>query len=270
MTTNNKRRQFLKLLGAGALTAGGAGQAMAGRAWWDNVPGFGNFATKDTRPVRRKRKKIPLNDLRASKTPMRSDEMLIQMDEAINRLAAAARRSRWPRMPKVRMLRPDDDHEAVDVVRQILAATGDLSLRAARATRGSYHYDQHLLVAVKHFQKRHGLRATGRLDRPTRAQLAVSPSARLKQLRLNRRRVAALVEGRIEDRYVLVNTASYELEAVDRFEVQQRHRVIVGKPDRQTPRVAVTIKGLNFFPYWRVPMSIARKDLFPRLVREPE
>ena len=72
------------------------------------------------------------------------------------------------------------------------------------------------------------------------------------------------------DRYILVNAAAFELEAVARYEVQQRHRVIVGKPDRQTPNVVATIKGLNFYPYWRVPMSIARKDLFPRLVREPE
>ena len=36
-----------------------------------------------------------------------------------------------------------------------------------------------------------------------------------------------------------------------------RHRVIVGKPERQTPTVRATIKALNFFPYWRVPESVA-------------
>ena len=31
-----------------------------------------------------------------------------------------------------------------------------------------------------------------------------------------------------------------------------------------------TIKAVNFFPYWRVPESVAHLDLIPRLVKEPE
>lgn len=270
MTAQNKRRQLLKLLAAGSVAVGAAGQARAGRAWWQGLQGFGQFDRNEGRPPPVKRKKIPLNDLRPGKVPLRSDEMLLQMDEAIARFKEIASGSGWPRMPKVGMLRLDDNHEAVVSVRRILAANGDLSVRAARATAGSYTYDDNMVAAVKRFQQRHGLRPTGRLDRPTRAQLAVSPAARLRQLQLNRQRIARLVQGRIEDRYVLVNAGSYELEAVERFEVQQRHRVIVGKPDRQTPEIAATIQGLNFFPYWRVPMSIARKDLFPRLIKEPE
>ncbi|MGI9477935.1 MAG: L,D-transpeptidase family protein [Hyphomicrobiaceae bacterium] len=270
MTAQFKRRQLLKLLGAGSLVAGGASQAFAGRAWWEGLRGFGHVESSTSRRPPRKREKIPLNDLRPGNIPLRSDEMLIQMDAAIERMSKIAARGRWPRMPKVGMLRPDDDHEAVDIVRRILAASGDMPARTARATAGSYNFDRYVEAAVKRFQQRHGLRPTGRLDRPTRAQLAVSPQARLKQLRLNRQRVAALVQGRIADRYIMVNTASFELEAVERYEVHGRHRVIVGKPDRQTPTIAATIEGLNFFPYWRVPMSIARKDLFPRLVREPE
>lgn len=268
MTAQFKRRQLLKLLGAGSMAVAGSSHALAGRAWWESLEGFGNSERSSRRPP--KREKIPLNDLRPGKMPLRSDEMLIQMDAAIKRFSDLAARRAWPRMPKIGMLRADDDHEAVTVVRRILAATGDMPARTARATAGSYSYDRYVVAAVKRFQQRHGLRPTGRLDRPTRAQLAVSPTSRLRQLRLNRQRIASLVQGRMADRYILVNAAAFELEAVARYEVQQRHRVIVGKPDRQTPNVVATIKGLNFYPYWRVPMSIARKDLFPRLVREPE
>ncbi len=155
-------------------------------------------------------------------------------------------------------------------IRRILYAAGDMPREVARSTDGSYTYDRYVTRAVKHFQERHGLRPTGRLDRATCAQLAVPPATRLKQLQLNRNRVASLIAGRIEERYVLVNAASYELEAVERYEVERRHRVIVGKPSRETPVVTATIKGLNFFPYWRVPLSIAVKDIIPRLVKEPE
>ena len=47
---------------------------------------------------------------------------------------------------------------------------------------------------------------------------------------------------------MLVNAASFELEAVEHYQVEQRHRVIVGKPERQTPVVRATIKAINFFP----------------------
>ena len=265
-----KRRQMLKLLGAGAVSAAGAGPALAGR-WWENLQGFGQPGPSS--PARRppiRPERIPLNDLRPGNVPLRSDEMLLQIDAAIERFTEISRRGTWPRMPRVSMLRPNDDHEAVVSVRRILAASGDMPYEVARDTDGSYTYDRYVTRSVQRFQERHGLRPTGRLDRATRAQLAVSPTARLSQLRLNRKRIARLVQGRIEDRYIVVNAASYELEAVERYEVERRHRVIVGKPSRETPEVSAIIKGLNFFPYWRVPMSIAVKDIIPRLIKEPE
>lgn len=266
-----RRRQMLKLLGGSALAASAASPARAGR-WWENLQGFGlpGSSSSGARPAPERSEPIPLDDLRPSNIPLRSDEMLLQLDAAIERYTKLSRRNPWPKMPNIGMLRPDDDHEAVVAVRRILYSTGDLSIEAMRATDGSYSYDRYVTSAVRSFQARHGLRPTGRLDRATRAQLAVSPAARLTQLQLNRRRIAALVQGRIEDRYILVNAASYELEAVERFEVERRHRVIVGKPERETPAVAATVRGINFFPYWRVPMSIAVKDIIPRLIKEPE
>ena len=54
------------------------------------------------------------------------------------------------------------------------------------------------------------------------------------------------------------------------IEVELRHRVIVGKPERETPSVRAPIRALNFFPYWRVPDSVAKLDLIPRLQKEPD
>ena len=79
-----------------------------------------------------------------------------------------------------------------------------------------------------------------------------------------------LNRARPEERYILVNVPAFQLEAVERYEVQQRHRVIVGRTERETPNVRATVKALNFFPYWRVPDSIGTLDLVPRLRKEPE
>ena len=84
------------------------------------------------------------------------------------------------------------------------------------------------------------------------------------RLNLNLGRLRELTTGRIEDRYVLVNPPAFQLEAVERGEVQQRHRVIAGRVERQTPVVKATIRALNFFPFWRVPDSVATLDLIPK------
>jgi L,D-transpeptidase YcbB len=63
---------------------------------------------------------------------------------------------------------------------------------------------------------------------------------------------------------------AFQLEAVERNEVELRHRVIAGKPERETPSVRAQIRALNFFPYWRVPDSVAKLDLIPRLQKEPD
>jgi murein L,D-transpeptidase YcbB/YkuD len=105
-------------------------------------------------------------------------------------------------------------------------------------------------------------------DRPIRRLHDIEE--RLAQLRLNLGRIRELMTARNEDRYILVNIPAFQLEAVERFEVQQRHRVIVGRTERPSPSVNATVKALNFFPYWRVPESVAHLDLVPRLRQEPD
>jgi len=68
----------------------------------------------------------------------------------------------------------------------------------------------------------------------------------------------------------LVNVPAFQLEAVESNEVDQRHRVIAGKPERPTPTVRANIKAINFFPYWHVPESVVTLDVIPRLMEEPD
>jgi murein L,D-transpeptidase YcbB/YkuD len=165
------------------------------------------------------------------------------------------------------MLRPGDDDPRVPILRKRLRITGDMS------ADGSYYdaqnFDSELEAGVKHFQLRHGIRPTGRIEQSVFPVLNVTAEQRLAQLKLNYERLRGLMTG-IEERYVLVNIPAFQLEAVDKYEVQLRHRVIVGRPERATPEVRATIKALNFFPYWRVPESIATLDLNPRLKKEPQ
>lgn len=262
----------LMLLGLAllALTPPVNAQAAQEANWWEEL--FKGPGTSSRAPApARERSKAP-DDLRPNSTPYRSDIMVEAMERAIERYQAIAAKGGWPRVPPGRTLRPGDSEDSVGLLRKRLRASGDLPGRG-----DDYYYsyndisfDSDLEAAVRRFQARHGIRTTGRVDLATVAALNVPAEARLNQLRLNLDRLRELLAQRIEDRYILVNVPAFQLEAVERFEVQQRHRVIVGRTERQTPSIKATVKALNFFPYWRVPDSIAQLDLIPRLQKEPQ
>lgn len=238
-------------------------------AWWERIPGFGapDFSGKRSANERTPIKPDVVNDLRPDDIPWRSDEMLGQVDRAIELYQRIVAKGGWPQVPGNRMMRPGDDDERTPYLRKRLRVTGEL--RSSNSGFEDYGFDGELEQAVRRFQERHGLRVSGRVDQPTLAALNVTAEERLLQLRLNRDRIVELMQQPVEERYVLVNVPAFQLEAVDRYQVAQRHRVIVGRNGRETPSLKATIKALNFFPYWRVPDSVAQLDVFPRLVKEP-
>lgn len=210
-----------------------------------------------------------LDDLRPGNVPYRSSEMLDAIDAARAKYQQLASAGGWPLVPGVKMIRPDDDDERVPILKKRLRAEG-YSVKTGGFEGLSNSYDGDVVEAVKAFQSAHGLRPSGRVDRPTLEELNVSAEARVRQLTLNANRLQDLQRTPPEERYILVNVPAFQLEAVERYEVQQRHRVIVGRNERETPNVKAMIRAVNFFPYWRVPDSIGTLDLVPRLRREPD
>jgi L,D-transpeptidase YcbB len=236
--------------------------------WWDGIRSGGSDSPVNERSeTKPERKPEVLNDLRTDPTPLRSDVMLDALGAAIERFEKVVAKGGWPVVPEGRLMRAGEDDPRVPILRKRLRASGDLSEKSQYYN--SETFDAELEEAVKRFQLRHGIRPTGRIERSVYAVLNVTAEQRLNQLKLNFDRMRALQSG-IEDRYVLVNAASFELEAVEKFEVQQRHRVIVGRVGRDTPDVRTMIKALNFFPFWRVPDSVATLDLIPLLREKPE
>jgi len=233
--------------------------------WWEAIPGFGHSDPR-TASNDEARRKPEVDDLRTDPTPMRSDVTIEALQVAIQRYQNIVSAGGWPQIPGTRMIRPEDDDERLPALRQRLLIGGELP---NQRTEGFFGSDDDLDAAVRRFQFNHGLRISGRVDKPTLLALNVPAQARLQQLRVNLARLQELMAQRVEDRYVLVNAAAFQLEAVEHHQVEQRHRVIAGKPERPTPTVRATIKALNFFPYWRVPESVATLDLIPRLVKDP-
>lgn len=154
---------------------------------------------------------------------------------------------------------------AIPRIRRRLIALGDLS---TELNSTSDFYDQALKDAVIRFQWRHGLKPDGKIGKKTIAALNVSPRKRLHQLKLNMRRWASIPEG-IGKRYIHVNIPSYELNLVEDGAKVMKMRVIVGKPKRPTPILYSKVQTLVFNPKWNVPYNIAKKDIIPKVIEDP-
>ncbi len=124
--------------------------------------------------------------------PMRSDEMIAAMDAAIAKYQRIADNGGWPVIPAGRMMREGEDDERVPLLRRRLQMSGDFSPRTP--TYNSNTFDSDLADAVRRFQRRNGLRPTGRVERSTYPALNMTVDQRIAQLRMNLGRVRELMQ----------------------------------------------------------------------------
>lgn len=170
----------------------------------------------------------------------------------------------WPTVPPGETLKPGMRDSKVSRMRARLKASGDITVDSAKPDV----YDPALVMAVKRFQKRHGLEPDGVVGKQTVAAMNVPVEERIRQIVLNMERWRWLPED-LGDRYILVNIAGFKLTLVDAGAVWDRMRVAVGKPYRRTPVFSDRIRYLEFNPYWTVPYSIATRDLLPKIKKNP-
>ena len=249
--------------------AGPAAAQVNGDQWWEFLTGKPNNGPRErsTDEKGRWQPEAPGAELRQDATPLVSDETFRAVEQAVEQYQRIVSAGGWPKFASERTLRPGDDDDRVPYLVRRLRLSGDLSSRSELG----YGYGPELEAAVKRFQNRHGIRPTGIVDRATFAAMNVPAEARLGQLKLNLDRLRELARDVPPiERYVLVNSAAYALESVEGGTVIGRHRTIVGKPDRQTPTLKAFIKNINLLPSWHVPESVAKRDLIPRLQKEPE
>ena len=189
-----------------------------------------------------------------------SGSMLIRAAEAYSALAA---RGGWPTVPLNAILKPGQSDPAVPIIRQRLAAEGDF----AGPLTGDM-LDPALVAGVKRFQLRHGLSETGIVGPATVKAMNVPVQDRLRQLVFSQQRLAASTFA-FGQRHVIVNIPSAAVEAVENGAVARRYVAIVGDPEHPSPTVEARIGAINFNPNWTVPTSIIRKEIIPKMRRDP-
>ena len=239
------RRAFLSSAAAGTALAS-SGAAFAQQAEWaQNYDGAA-------------RVRVP-----RSSTPILSPQALQGTEQAAERYREIVSRGGWANLQAPAM-RVGTRSPAVQALRERLTIEGDLDQNAG----ASPIYDSYVEAGVRRFQARHGLGQTGILNNATVAAMNIPAEVRLKQLELNIVRLRSY-SGNLGHRYVIVNIPAALVETVEGGQVVTRHAAGVGKIDRQSPIMNAKIVAINFNPFWTVPASIIRKDLIPKMRKEP-
>lgn len=185
--------------------------------------------------------------------------------KAIEKYREITRSGGWGYVPSGERLELGVRDARVGKVRERLMAEGGVA-----DSQGDPHlYDAELEEAVRAFQRRNGLDPDGIVGRRTIAAMNVPAKTRVRQLELNQQRIEALAP-KLEGRYILVNIAGQEVEAVNNGRVEFHERVIVGTQARQTPEISSKVTSITFNPYWYVPKSIAMADMLPKIRANPE
>jgi L,D-transpeptidase YcbB len=182
--------------------------------------------------------------------------------KASERYSAIVDAGGWP--TDIAAIGPGTKGPAVAKLRKRLMIEGYLD--AAQAS--GLAWDAGLTAAVKRFQSHVGLRQTGVVSGATLKEINVPATVRFNALASSANRLAGL-NFSFDDRYVVVNLPSTSVEAIEGGRVVHRYVAIVGDPEHPSPEIAAHIQVINLNPTWPVPTSIIKKEIIPRMQRDP-
>ena len=151
----------------------------------------------------------------------------------------------------------------------LVRARFGLDITASESGEDHLVYDTQVAGAVADYQRHHGLPASGVLTSRTIASLSGGNPKRLEsEIVANMERWRWLPRD-LGDSYIAVNIPDFSLDVIKGDTVLHHARVVVGKPDHQTPVFSETMKFIIVNPYWNVPLSIVKKEMLPKLAADP-
>lgn len=199
-----------------------------------------------------------------SSVPILSAQTVSSTEQMVEKYRGIVSRGGWRPVSGAATLRVGSRSPAVGAIRERLIATGDLD--SAAGAGGIY--DSYVAAGVKRFQARHGLSQTGQMSAATQAAMNVPADIRLRQLETNVIRLRSY-SGDLGRRFVITNIPAALIQTVENGQVVTIHAAGVGKIDRQSPIMNTKAVEINFNPTWTVPASIVKKDLIPKMQKDP-
>lgn len=114
---------------------------------------------------------------------------------------------------------------------------------------------------LKEFQLENGLTGDGKLGENTIYALNESTYEKLLRASLSLDRYRTKLKG--PKKYIRVNIPEFKLYFYADDTLRNIHRIIVGKQTNPTPQLESKVSRIVCHPYWKVPQSIANKEILP-------
>ncbi|RWS50536.1 hypothetical protein CKA56_03115 [Arcobacter venerupis] len=220
-----------------------------------------------------------------------------ELISAIDELEKISANGGYTKVPESKSLRIGDVSEVLPILRKRLAQSKDLNtqcentqneqsiindntntINTSTEQENSENvklranceniFDEDLKNAVISFQKKHGLFADGIVGTQTQRFINISASKKIAIIRLNLERMRWLPRN-LGEKYLLVNIPEYRLKLYENDEVKLNMAVIVGDAKFPTPIFSDKMSYVVLNPNWNIPDSIAKNELIPKLLKDP-
>ncbi|MFT3824312.1 MAG: L,D-transpeptidase family protein [Chitinophagaceae bacterium] len=154
-----------------------------------------------------------------------------------------------------------DSSAVITALKQRLAATEDLAQGDTSAT-----FTPELTDAVKRMQKSFGFKETGIVNKALTDALNVPVKQRIEQMLVNLERMRWLPENTTPDK-IVVNIPEFIIHVFEQNKIVFDMPIVVGSEANSTVIFSDQLKYVVFSPYWNVPRSIVRKEIYPAMQR---
>ena len=195
--------------------------------------------------------------------PPQTDEYKALSQAHLKYLKLAASANFQP-VPAGKPIDPRSSDDRVPALAAALAATGYLEAPRPQSNQqtlpASTRFSPSLVAAVKQLQGDFGLKVDGIVGGNTLAAINMGPAGLARECAIAMERLRWLDRDPPQTR-IDVNTAATFLDYWRDGQHLDRREVVAGEPDKQTPQIQGPIVNLVAYPKWRVPDSIAGKEI---------
>lgn len=172
----------------------------------------------------------------------------------------------WKNLKIDKSIKPGDSHNQLPEIRDRLYFWGFLKPYQPIEEKS---YDSLMVDGIKKIQKRFGLEPDGVIGQGTIKALNQKPLDLIATASVNLERLRWLPDTVKDIELILVNTANFQLDFIQKLDTVMTSKVIVGKSYHSTPQFSALMSYIVFSPTWTVPTSITRNELFPKMKKDP-
>jgi murein L,D-transpeptidase YcbB/YkuD len=157
----------------------------------------------------------------------------------------------------------NDSSRTITALKEKLFLTGDLTTKDT----GSI-FTTEMEQAVKHYQKRFGLKEDGIVTSSLITQMNKPVELRLQQILINMERLRWL-PAQAQNDILLVNIPEFKLHILSNGKQVRDMNIVVGTVVNNTVIFSAELKHVIFSPYWNIPPGILYKEVLPAIRRNP-